>query len=368
MEDKEADVRAVSRKEARSGRVSYSQPTILYESSKSRIVVVPFYIRKSEGEELAVKIETQRKGPLDWNGVLRDDKSVSLDGEATRRLLKALKEYLAVSEQEDGDYLLVRVSEGTAQLEEHDPAQIAGALTKVLSQHEIVQHLGDMELGEELTRALRGAIRLSEMRTAVVELRQQLDSGEDDERIYQAWCNKHSWAFGNAYVMRDEVRNISAGDSLDLLLPNVISGYRDIVELKRPSMEVLLYDGSHRNYYFSSDVSKAIGQTHRYLDVLHEAAANGLRDHPEIVAYHPRAIIVIGRSKDWELDKLKALHGLNSRLSRMAVMTYDQLLAQGERLVEVFAAGEQTASPEEDESFSDVDSSEAPVDEDDIPF
>ncbi|MCI0564535.1 MAG: DUF4263 domain-containing protein, partial [Nitrososphaera sp.] len=138
--------------------------------------------------------------------------------------------------------------------------------------------------------------------------------------------------------MTDAVRDISPGDRLDLLLPTVISGYRDIVELKRPDVPVLLFDTAHRNFYFSADVSKAIGQCHRYLDVLHEVASKGLRDHPEIVAYHPRAIIVIGRSAGWSEDKLRALHGLNRRLTGVTIMTYDHLLAQGERLVEILSA------------------------------
>jgi hypothetical protein len=124
---------------------------------------------------------------------------------------------------------------------------------------------------------------------------------------------------------------------LDLLLPNVIAGYRDIVELKRPDMRVLLEDESHKSFYFSAEVSKAVGQCHRYLDVLHEVAAQGLRDHPEVVAYHPRAIIVIGRSQGWSEARLRALHGLNRRLSGVMIMTYDHLLAQGERLIEMLS-------------------------------
>jgi hypothetical protein len=103
-------------------------------------------------------------------------------------------------------------------------------------------------------------------------------------------------------------------------------------------MPVMYYDQSHRNYYFSADVSKAIGQVHRYLDVLHDEGAGGLQDHPEIVAYHPRGIIVIGRSQGWQSDQRRALHGLNSRLNGITVMTYDHLLAQGERLIEVLSA------------------------------
>ena len=253
---------------------------------------------------------------------------------------------------------MIRVSEGTASIGEHDPEAVASALVKVLSQDEIVEHLGDAELSEEIINAFRSVIRLKEMQSAVAQLREFLNNEVTSEDTYQKWCEDHSWAFGNAYVMSDSVREISPGDQLDLLLPTVIAGYRDIVELKRPDMRLLLYDESHRNYYFSSEVSKAIGQCHRYLDVLHEVAANGLRDHPEIVAYHPRAIIVIGRSNDWNDNQLRALYGLNQRLSGVNIMTYDQLLAQGERLVEIICS-----TTQDEESHIDLETGE-----NEIPF
>jgi hypothetical protein len=336
MEQEEHDLETVRRRPAKSGRVDYGDPVVLHDSSKRRLVFIPFFIRHSDHSELAAKLVTYEKAPPPDDWVLIEQKSISIGEACSRKLLTALRSRLAVAESgESGEFLVIRVAEGTAQIGAHDPAKVAAALTKVLSQDEIVQHLKGTELSTELVSAFRGAIRLNEMRTAVAQLRQLLDSGEASEPVYQDWCEKHSWAFGNAYVVKDEVREISTGDSLDLMLPSVIAGYRDIVELKRPDMAVLYYDEPHKNFYFSAEVSKAIGQCHRYLDVLHEAAAKGLRDHPEIVAYHPRAIVVIGRSSQWSEDRLRALHGLNRRLSGITVMTYDHLLAQGERLVEM---------------------------------
>ena len=92
---------------------------------------------------------------------------------------------------------------------------------------------------------------------------------------------------------------------------------------------------SHESYYFSAEVSKAIGQCHRYLDVFSEEAVAGLRDNREIVAYHPRATIVIGRSNDWTDNQHRALHGLNSRMNGISILTYDQLLLQGRRLIDM---------------------------------
>jgi len=349
------DVTTIKRKEAASGRVSYSDAVLLHETSRSRVTLVPFFIPHSDHTELAVKLVsyTKKPPPSDW--VVNEEKSLTLNGTASSKLLTALKDHVAVAEQNhDGSYLLLRVSEGTADLGQHDPQMVAKALANVLSREDIVQHLDGSDLSDELVDALRRAIRLREMQSAVADLREKLEREETDEQVYQVWCESHSWAFGSAYVVNDEVRNITATDNLDLLLPTVIAGYRDMVELKRPNMNVLLYDKAHRNFYWSADVSRAIGQCHRYLDVLHEVAANGLRDHPEIVAYHPRAIIVIGRSNDWRSRQLRALHGLNHQLTSVTVMTYDQLLAQGERLLSIMAPGEPEATEKAIEQEDDI--------------
>lgn len=352
MPDRE--VTPIQRRRSRSGTVSFSDPVIIHESSRTRVALVPFFVNRSAGSELAIKIITYRKQPppMDWMEI--EEKSISLKEQASRNLLRALKEHLAIAEQdEDGDYIAIKVTEGVAEVAGIDPSVVAQAVISILDKEDIVQHLTLSEIGTELVTAFRTSIRLQELRSAVAELRQYLDGGVNDEQTYQLWCEKHSWAFGNAYVVRDNVRQIAPGDNIDLLLPTVIAGYRDLIELKRPDMEVMRYDSSHRNYYFSSDVSKAIGQCHRYLDVLNEVAANGLRDHPEVVAYHPRATIVIGRSYGWDEGKLKALHGLNNRLNGISVMTFDQLLLQGERLIELFNVNnEEETDFEEDNSAS----------------
>ena len=364
MDDTEDQaIREVHARPAKSGRVSYGDTVVIHESSKTRVTLTPFFVPRTEGTDLAVKITSYKKAPPPDEWAVIEDKSISLNEVAARRLAKALNQHLAVSEQgADGDYIVIR-AEGTAEYGNLDPEIVTKALAQVLSRKEIAQHLANTELSDELVYAFRGAIRLREMQAAVSSLRQHLDTNEAEERVFQEWCEQHSWAFGNAYVLTDDVREISPGDHLDLLLPSVISGYRDIVELKTPEARVLLYDKSHRNYYFSSETAKAIGQVHRYLDVLQEVARDGLRDHPEIMAYHPRAIVVIGRSHDWGSEQIQALHGLNARLNGITVMTYDQLLAQGERLVE-------SLSTAQGELFDDPipDFPTLEPDEDDFPF
>jgi hypothetical protein len=133
-------------------------------------------------------------------------------------------------------------------------------------------------------------LRIREPRLAADSLRSMLNGGTTAEQSYERWCEEHRWAFGLGYIDRDIFRRISAGDDLDLLLPRIVSGYRDLAELKRPDHPVMRYDQSHKSFYRTPETSAAIGQVSRYLDVLQEEAQKGLRDHPEVVAWHPRRL------------------------------------------------------------------------------
>lgn len=219
------DFRPITRETAARSNVSYSNAVVLHETTRSRIVMVPFFIQHTDRTELAAKIVTYRKAPPPNDWAEAEEKSLSLNESTARELYRALRDHLSVAkENAAGSFLVIRVSEGTADIGEHDPRVVASALTKVLGQREIMSHLADTELSDALVNAFRGAIRLKEMTAAIAELRHYLSDDEGSEPVYQAWCERHSWAFGNAYVMTDAVRDISPGDRLDLLLPTVISG------------------------------------------------------------------------------------------------------------------------------------------------
>lgn len=328
------DSQILTRKTAASGRVDYGKPITLYESSKTRVEVIPWYVPHNHGSELAIKLRTFKKGepPLDWYEV--EEKSITLNDTATLRLKRALSSLFAVNDEEEGNYLVVKLNGQEVDMNGVDPEQVTSALVGALSQQDVLQHLKGTEISSELANALRASVRLAEMKSAMSELRMLLDVGEAREQAYQEWCEKHPWAFGNQFIVNDEIRNITTQDQVDMLVPRILAGYRDIVELKRPDHNVLDYDKSHRDYFFSRELSKAIGQCHRYLDVFYDAAKHGLLGSEQIVAYHPEATIVIGRSKDWGKDQIKALHGLNARMNGIRVITYDHLLVQGDSLIE----------------------------------
>lgn len=216
-------------------------------------------------------------------------------------------------------------------LSTEEQLSFAKVAAELLGRPELLRRLTSSH-GRPATRLLEAALRAAELQHALENLRDLLQSGIADEQTYQDWCDDHSWVFAGAHQVRDDVRRLHDDSIVDLLLPDVV-GYRDVVELKRPDAEVLRYDRSHRTHYFARELAKAIGQVHKYLDRLHDLARAGLAAHPHIVAYHPRATIVIGRSKDWKGDKTDALRGLNQRLHGVSVMTYDHLLLRAESIL-----------------------------------
>lgn len=55
------DLENVRRRQAASGRVSYGDPVILYDSTKRRVVFIPFFVPHSAHTDLAGKIVTYLK-------------------------------------------------------------------------------------------------------------------------------------------------------------------------------------------------------------------------------------------------------------------------------------------------------------------
>jgi hypothetical protein len=322
-----------SKRNARSGKVGYATPIVLSSSSSRIIQLIPIYIRhNTKPEGLTLKLVQSRVETASYLSSIDPEVEINLSEEASRRLLEVVPELAELSGYAIGDYLVLGI-DGSLNVDKVGAQRAATALIAALSSPGIRDRISIQDLDSELIDGLQGLVRLRQLQEAVAELEKLLTS-DDDEHHYQEWCRRHSWAFGTAYQEADPVRLIAVGDQVDFLLP-IMSGYRDIVELKRPGARVISWDAGHRDFYFSQDVSQAIGQCNRYM----EQAESGLdlRDNPETASYtyHPRATIVIGRSHGWERSEKDALRSLNTRLNGITVMTYDELLAQAGRLLQI---------------------------------
>lgn len=208
----------------------------------------------------------------------------------------------------------------------------SAVLHTLLQNGSLIKLLQSGYLNESDYNALKATIRFSDLENSVARL-EYLLSNSDKEKDYEKWCKDNIWAFGNYYVASDNIHQISNAERVDLLVRNTINCYRDIIEFKKPSLNVLEYDDSHSNYYFTKEVSKAISQAINYSDIFMMAASDGLHKHKEIKGYYPKSIIVIGRSNNFNDEQICALRALNGRLSNIEIKTYDDLLSQAKNLI-----------------------------------
>lgn len=311
--------------------ISSAPVEVFDEAPNQQKVVQAHYTRRGKTE---FSIFTYKK-VAGMHFQQKPNKSITLSESAARNLSKYLDEHLERNSEVDrGNLPLIRHSLEAERSEEPDITALSNAVKELFRNPKLVNYLAKKDLGSLLQRGILSLIRISELRTAIAQLRCYLEDSSLGESVYQAWCEKHTWAFGNCYVSRDSIRQISSADEVDHIVSTMF-GYRDIIELKLPTAKVLVHNPKRRHYAFSADVSDAIGQCNRYLHVFSQLAAKGLLDNPHIIACQPRATIVIGRSIAFTRDEVEALHGLNARLHSICVITYDQLLQQGEQTLKV---------------------------------
>lgn len=324
----------IKRTTAASGKLDIATTQVLRATGQTHLEVLPMFVERTQGTDCSLKLSYWKK--MNGNFRVGYPAEFTLNHVEILRLQEVIGRVLAVSGTGGpGEYVTIQLDNASAtDLNGKNLPNVGSALVGVLMHDDILSAMLQIPDSAALLRSMQAAIQLESMRAGVAELEELLRT-ETLEQRYQDWCTANSWAFGSAYLTADSVRAITVGDSVDGLLPATANAFRDIFELKRPDMLAVAYDKTHKSYYWSRDTSIAIGQCHRYLDALHEEAASGLRDHSELVAYHPQAIIVIGRSDGWSDGMVRAFHGLNARLHGMKIVTYDHLLAQARRSVDL---------------------------------
>lgn len=127
----------------------------------------------------------------------------------------------------------------------------------------------------------------------------------------------------------------------------------DIIEIKTHLKNVLVWDESHENFAFSSEMSKAIVQTLNYLDAVSRKRFKNETEEKEILdnlieeenLYHPRGIIIISskeniikRQSILSNEKLKKLERdftkLRNSIQNIEIITFDEVLEIAERYKE----------------------------------
>lgn len=167
------------------------------------------------------------------------------------------------------------------------------------------------------------------------------------ESEWQKFFDEYITLFDSRYVHKINYKNIATGITKypDLVLVDIY-GYIDFYELKKSGTDLIQYDSSHKTWYWSKDVSMVISQVSDYLQKSKENAlsyAKTIKDETEteteqgleVNIINPRAIIVIGNTKQLDTEK-KRNHFKNLResLKDIEFVLYDELLERLKNLLD----------------------------------
>ena len=222
---------------------------------------------------------------------------------------------------------------------------VASELREIASQRRLLR-----KESEALTR-LRSQSNVLYYKEVLHDLEQRLTSGKPysetrGKNSWQKWIFRNSWLFGPLYLEAIEKERVGLASIPDFLFPT-LDGFIDILEIKLPNVAVIREDPSRRNVYtWSPDVNKAIGQVVNYVHEidLHqlELSKNLSREYAELFGsfvsvIRPRAFILIGTEEQWN-DKYREAHRrLNYSLHGIEVITYNELMRRGKRVIDLYA-------------------------------
>jgi hypothetical protein len=176
---------------------------------------------------------------------------------------------------------------------------------------------------------------------------EKLLSENPAENEWQKFFDEYITLFDSRYVHKINYKNIATGITKypDLVLVDIY-GYIDFYELKKSGTDLIQYDNSHKTWYWSKDVSMVIAQVSDYLQKSKENAlsyAKAIKDETEtdteegleVNIINPRAIIVIGHTKQLDTEK-KRNHFKNLResLKDIEFVLYDELLERLKNLLD----------------------------------
>lgn len=174
-------------------------------------------------------------------------------------------------------------------------------------------------------QVVAGMPRERQLENRLAHFRQLVD-GCATEQVYHAFLAENYWLCGTGYI--DCTSKVRAGaDRIPDLLLERHDGLFDVVEIKRPSAKLFSKTGTRA--VESQELKSAVAQAHDYLDYFetYRLAESYSRTSDFRVA---KAKVILGRCATPE-DK-KALARINSRYSRIEVLSFDDLLIIGESM------------------------------------
>lgn len=165
------------------------------------------------------------------------------------------------------------------------------------------------------------------------EFRSKLQKQAANENVWQRFLSEYILLLQHNYGEVLEKKSVSLqGKFPDFMLVDPY-GYLDIYEIKKPATNLMRLDPSRNNYYWDTELSKAIAQVENYMYQIQRNADTLMTDirksHGiDVNVVRPRGFIVVGLRSQLISSKMKDdFRILCSSLKNVDIILYDDLLA-----------------------------------------
>jgi len=314
----------------------------LHVTDRMRVVAVYWIAPSSEPDRKHVnlRIEQYKKNPTDLRFPDEPVQKINLQDDDIANLISSAKAQSVLKDSGVSDRVIVMKGEAVGEILKLTNRDIASITQLVASlTDENIQALAK-RVNPEIVEKIDSAVKYIRMEKRLRWLRAKIEE-DVDEAVFQKWFEENTWIFGKNYVHRVPKRNVGLESRADLIYVSV-DGFADLVELKKSVLakSILLPDASHKTFYPSAELSRALAQAIHYLQVIEDHRLQ-LVELVKIPVLRPTITIVIGRSNNWDKPLRKQLRILNSTLLNIKVLTYDHLLEMGNNILQLYAPEEE---------------------------
>jgi len=287
------------------------------------------------------------------NGVSK----ITVSHDDLRRMLQGLRRISKRNYEEQRDTVLTILNESfpahfKAPRRETDDYQ-SGELAVLLDKKELFDNLSKQDIEQlgsffpqfvkqygatlknpEKLLALSGKqhVELVYLENVIKKYERRLGGKVQNEHSWQRFLADYILVFNTNYASTLEKESIDLrGKYPDFLMIDAYN-YLDIYEIKKPSTSLLRHDKSRGNYYWDTEIAKAISQVENYIAYAERNDAQ-LRVHIkqqkniDVRVMKPRGFIIAGQRKQLKnqiMDENFRL--LNNALKNVEVILYDDLL------------------------------------------
>lgn len=192
-----------------------------------------------------------------------------------------------------------------------------------------------------VVNVLKATTQIKTLKEISAEIKGEIDNNRS-EAWWQVYIHKNILIIQQGYLQAIEKMNITVGNTKypDYSLVT-FDGFLDILEIKKPSTPLTKEDPSRGNYFWDTEISKAIIQVENYIENVSknaEAVRGYIKDefNIELKVVRPKGTILAGQyklfTKQKEKDDFRLLTLANKNIN---FVTYDELVTRLDNYIEV---------------------------------